>query len=298
MNALRALHPQTLRILALAAVLLLTFLFFATQIENYFSPRMMNRIATSAAVILPIAIGQALVVMTRNIDLSVGSVVGFTAYLVGDVLMNYPGLHPVAVVLLAVLCGALFGVVNGVLVAYGNVPSIIVTLGTLALYRTVLVEYSDARTITTGNLPSWVGDLPQLSLFTIGNFDMRVTVAIALAAALVFAVALWRLRAARKLYAVGSNPDAAAMAGIEAARSPASPVSSSSPSSETSPWWRASASSSSRSPPSWWAASISSAARAPSWAWCSAPCSSTPSTTASPAGRSSASSGATLCLAA
>jgi rhamnose transport system permease protein len=218
MNALRALHPQTLRILALAAVLLLTFLFFATQIENYFSPRMMNRIATSAAVILPIAIGQALVVMTRNIDLSVGSVVGFTAYLVGDVLMNYPGLHPVAVVLLAVLCGALFGVVNGVLVAYGNVPSIIVTLGTLALYRTVLVEYSDARTITTGNLPSWVGDLPQLSLFTIGNFDMRVTVAIALAAALVFAVALWRLRAARKLYAVGSNPDAAAMAGIDSAR--------------------------------------------------------------------------------
>jgi rhamnose transport system ATP-binding protein len=64
--------------------LLATVLFFATQIEGYLAPRMFNRISTSAAVVLPLAVGQAIVVMTRNIDLSVGSILGVTAYVVGD----------------------------------------------------------------------------------------------------------------------------------------------------------------------------------------------------------------------
>jgi rhamnose transport system permease protein len=210
---LRTFHPQTLRVMALAIVLLLIVLFFASQIDNYFSPRMLNRIATSAAVILPIAIGQALVVMTRNIDLSVGSLVGITAYIVGDFLAHYP-VGPFPALLLALALGAFCGAINGVLVAYGKVPSIIVTLGTLALFRTFLVEYSDARTITTDSLPKWIVELPQATLFTIGSFEMRVIVAAALLAAVIFGLAMARLRVARKLYAVGSNPDAAVISGI------------------------------------------------------------------------------------
>ena len=210
----RRLHPQSLRILALAIVLLLTVLFFASQIDGYFSPRMLNRIATSVAVILPIAIGQAMVVMTRNIDLSVGSVVGIAAYLIGDYLGTHPDVHPVMVVVIALALGAFCGAINGALVAYGRVPSIIVTLGTLALFRTYLVEYSGARSITTAGLPQWLVDLPQATVFSIGNFDMRLTVAMSLVAAIIFWVALSRLRVARKLYAVGSNPDAAVVAGI------------------------------------------------------------------------------------
>ncbi len=215
---LQQVSPQTLRVMALAIVLVLVVLFFGAQIESYYTPRMFNRVATSAAIIMLIAIGQALVVITRNIDLSVGSIVGFTAYLTGDLLVAQPDLHPVLVVLAAVAVGALFGAVNGVLVAYGRVPAIIVTLGTLALYRTLLVEYSGARSITTAMLPQWVVELPQATLFSIGGLDIRVTVAMALAVALVAHLALSRLRAARKLYAVGSNPDAAAIAGIDAKR--------------------------------------------------------------------------------
>lgn len=211
-------HPQTLRVLALAIVLALVILFFGSQIDNYYTPRMFNRISTSAAIIMLIAIGQALVVVTRNIDLSVGSIVGFTAYLTGDLLVAQPDLHPALAVLAAMATGAAFGAFNGVLVAYGRVPAIIVTLGTLALYRTLLVEYSGHRSITTAMLPQWVIELPQVTLFSIGALDIRVTVAIALGVALVFHLAMTRLRAARRLYAVGSNPDAAAIAGINAAR--------------------------------------------------------------------------------
>jgi rhamnose transport system permease protein len=215
---MRNFHPQTLRITALALVLLGTILFFASQIDGYFSPRMLNRIATSVAVILPIAIGQSMVVMTRNIDLSVGSVVGISAYVIGDFLGTHPDMHPVLVLMMAMALGAFCGSINGLLVSYGKVPSIITTLGTLALFRTFLVEYSGARTITTASLPQWLVDLPQQILFSIGPVDFRTIVVMALVAAVFFWVALSRLRMARKLYAVGSNPDAAVMAGINSAR--------------------------------------------------------------------------------
>jgi len=210
--------PQTLRLVALFLALLATVLFFSTQIEGYLSARMFNRISTSAAVVLPIAVGQAIVIMTRNIDLSVGSILGVVAYMTGQALGAMPEMHPVLAVALAMGIGAVAGAINGVIVAWGRVPSIIVTLGTLALYRSFLVEYSDATTITTASLPAWLVDLPQASLFSVGALDVRVTVVLALAACLVVGVALSRLRAARKFLAVGSNPDAAQMAGIDSAR--------------------------------------------------------------------------------
>ena len=210
------LHPQTLRIIALFVALLATILFFSTQIDNYLSPRMFTRITTSAAVILPIAVGQAIVVMTRNIDLSIGSTVGVVAYLTGEFLGGHPDLHPLAVAMLAMGIGGLMGAINGVLVACGRVPSIIVTLGTLALYRSFLVQYSDAKTITTASLPQWLVDLPQANAFSLFGLDVRVTVVLALLSALAMGLALTRLRAARRIYAVGSNPDAAVMAGINA----------------------------------------------------------------------------------
>ena len=210
------LHPQTLRIIALFVALLATILFFSTQIDNYLSPRMFTRITTSAAVILPIAVGQAIVVMTRNIDLSIGSTVGVVAYLTGEFLGGHPDLHPLAVAMIAMGIGGLMGAINGVLVAWGRVPSIIVTLGTLALYRSFLVQYSDAKTITTASLPQWLVDLPQANAFSLFGLDVRVTVVLALLSAVAMGLALTRLRAARRIYAVGSNPDAAVMAGINA----------------------------------------------------------------------------------
>jgi len=217
MNALDLrISPQAMRLIALALALLATVLFFASQIEGYLSPRMFNRISTSAAVVLPVAVGQAIVIMTRNIDLSVGSTMGIVAYMTGQLLGSMPELHPALVVLFCMALGAAAGALNGVLVAWGRVPSIIVTLGTLALFRTFLVEWSDAKTITTASLPEWLVELPSATAFSIGELDIRVTVMIALAACAVTWLALAWLRPARRFYAVGSNPDAAVIAGINA----------------------------------------------------------------------------------
>ncbi|MEN8171821.1 MAG: ABC transporter permease [Chloroflexota bacterium] len=213
-NLKKSIRPGQLREFVLVFLILLMMFLFSTQIENYFSPRFFNRISTSVAIIAVVAIGQTLVVLTRNIDLSVGSIVGFSAYFVGQQLVQDNGLSPATVVLMAVALGALMGGINGLLVSFGGVPSIIVTLGTLAIYRTILVEISNAETVLTANLPEWLLDLPRSNIFSIGDLDFRLMVGVALLAVVVFALILRYTSYGRRLYAIGSNPEAAKNAGF------------------------------------------------------------------------------------
>ncbi len=219
MNLIRRyLRPEQVRELSLVILILVTVLFFSTQIDNYLSARFFQRIATSVAVVAVVAVGQTLVVLTRNIDLSVGSIVGFTAYFVGSQLAKHPDLQPAAAVLLAIGLGALFGLINGGLISYGRIPAIITTLGSLAIYRSILINYSAAKTITTASLPQWVVELPSKALFSIGSFDVRPLVALALVIAVLFQLALTYLPFGRRLYAIGSNPEAARLAGFPTPR--------------------------------------------------------------------------------
>lgn len=219
MNAIRRrFQPEQIRELVLIALIIGILLFFGTQIENYFSPRTFTRISTSVAVIAVVAVGQTLVILTRNIDLSVGSIVGFTAYVVGTILSINNDIHPVAVVLMAIAMGAVMGSINGLLVAYGRVPAIIVTLGTLAVYRTVLVEISGANSVLTNELPRWLVNLPPVNVFSIGDLDIRLLFFMAVTVVIIFQLVVSYLPWGRRLYAIGSNPDAARVAGFPAQR--------------------------------------------------------------------------------
>lgn len=217
-SLIRRLRPEQIRELVLVLIILLTILFFGTQIDNYYNARFFNRVSTSVAIIAVLAVGQTLVVLTRNIDLSVGSIVGFTAYFVGQRLADNNDIAPVAAILMAIGIGAAMGAFNGVLVSYGRVPSIIVTLGTLALYRTILVEYSDAQTVLTADLPGWILDLPRDNIFSLNGLDLRVLVAGMLLVVLIFHLILRYLPFGRRLYAIGSNPEAARNAGFPSQR--------------------------------------------------------------------------------
>jgi rhamnose transport system permease protein len=218
MSWVRRIRPEQIRELSLVLLLLAIVVFFGTQIEGYFSPRTANRIVTNVAIIAVVAIGQTLVVLTRNIDLSVGSIVGFTAYIVGSQLAQNNAIDMPTAVLMAVGLGAALGLINGLLVAYGRVPAIITTLGTLALYRTVLINISDARTITNNSLPGWVEQIAQAKLLTLGGLDIRPMVVLALGVVVVAHLALIYLPFGRRLYAIGSNPDAALFAGLPVRR--------------------------------------------------------------------------------
>ena len=100
------------------------------------------------------------------------------------------------------------------IVAYGRVPSIIVTLATLAIYRVVIIEVAEAGTITTRGFPDWLVDLAGVNLVTIGDLDIRVVFALTLVVVAIGQLVLTFLPYGRRLYAIGSNPDAARTAGL------------------------------------------------------------------------------------
>ncbi len=218
MSLRRLIRPEQIRVFSLLVLLIALVLFFGSQIPNYLSARTFTRISTGVAIIAVVAVGQTLVVLTRNIDLSVGSVVGFTAYMVGTALANDKTIAAPVAVVMAIGMGALAGAINGLVIAYGKVPSIIVTLGTLAIFRTTLVGIANAKTITIDALPQWLKDLPRANLFKIGDVEVRVVVSLAIAIVIVFQLVLAYLRFGRRLYAIGSNPDAARVAGLPSQR--------------------------------------------------------------------------------
>ena len=219
MNAIRRyVRPEQIRELSLLVIILLAILIFGTQIDNYFNFRTFNRIAGSVMIITVVAVGQTLVVLTRNIDLSVGSIVGFTAFVAGDIISANSGLAPLVLVLLTMGIGASFGVLNGLLIAYGRIPAIIVTLGTMAIIRGFLVEISGSRTILVSNLPDWLINLPRENLLTVGDLEIRTLVGIAIVVVIAFQLVLIFLPYGRRLYAIGSNPDAALIVGLPTQR--------------------------------------------------------------------------------
>jgi rhamnose transport system permease protein len=98
------------------------------------------------------------------------------------------------------------------------VPAIVTTLGTLALYRVALVELSGAKTVTTDALPAWLLDLPRATLLSLGAIDVRPLVVLAVVIAISFQVGLRYLPYGRRLFAIGSNPEAAQVAGFPVRR--------------------------------------------------------------------------------
>jgi ABC-type sugar transport system ATPase subunit/ribose/xylose/arabinose/galactoside ABC-type transport system permease subunit len=162
-----------------------------------------------AALFSFLVLGETFVLLTGNIDLTVGSVFGFCAYLAATIMRSHPGL-PVVVALLAG-CGAglVFGLITGSTVVYGKVPSIVATLGMLAVIQGLIPFLLGTREITVGQIPaSWL-NLASHQTFGVINLEY-----FAVAVLVIGALGLRSTRIGRELYAVGANPEAARQIGI------------------------------------------------------------------------------------
>jgi rhamnose transport system permease protein len=208
------LRPERIKELSLLAVLVATLLLFSVVVDDYLSARFVSRLLIAISITAILAAGESIVIITRNIDLSLGAIVGVSAYLTAEYLADHPGLPAVGAVAIAVGIGVILGLVNGVLTAVTKVPSIIVTLGTMSIFRSLLTGHAGGKTIATGDLPTWLVDMPRSTVFTIGAYEIRTMFVLALVIIVALHVALTYGRAARRFYAVGSNPEAARQAGL------------------------------------------------------------------------------------
>jgi rhamnose transport system permease protein len=162
------------------------------------------------SILLLVAVGQAIVIITRNVDLSVGSVLGLSAYLTGRVFIDLPWLPWPAVFLIGILFGGLLGLLNGALVAFAKVPSLVITLGTLYAFRGINVLWTGSDRINASDMPK---DFLALGTSALAGIPYLTILAI-----VVLVIAGWFLRtqrAGRELYAIGSDPGAAHLYGLK-----------------------------------------------------------------------------------
>lgn len=190
------------------AGLLIALMILATLVNpTFLSLENIRDMLVKVAPVVIVGSMMTLVILAREIDISVGSLMGLCAATLGiAVSPDRMGL-PVPIAISACLAiGALGGLLNGVLVAHAKLPSIIVTLGTLTLFK-------GATELAMGG--RWIENLPP-SLRTLGTGGWIIPVAF-----LAVLVGIWisrRTRLGMRIFAVGSNPHAAALVGVKAAR--------------------------------------------------------------------------------
>ena len=133
----RRLTEWVFRVRELGIVVVLALLILVTGIlePRFLEAANLRNLALNASIFAILAAGQTLVLITRNVDLSVGSVLGLAAFMAGDLLSKNPGMPLPLVFVLGMALGAACGLLNGVLTTWGRVPALVVTLGTLYAFR-------------------------------------------------------------------------------------------------------------------------------------------------------------------
>ncbi len=157
------------------------------------------------------AMAQMLVLVARHVDLSIGSMLGFSAMVVGLMYRDFPDVWWLIGFPVAILTGATLGLLNGLLVTIFKLPAIIVTLGTLSLYRGLTFIISDARQINRANIPTELKVMSRTSPI----FDIPWIILIAFGIALMTYFIARHTQLGRQIYALGSNPEAAPLRGID-----------------------------------------------------------------------------------
>lgn len=170
-------------------------------------------ILLNISILAMVALAQTMVIITRGIDLSVSSMIGLTAMMVSFVVVKNPEMSPVLTVLLGMALGVVLGSFNGLIITWGGVPPIIATLGTLSVFRGAVFLYSSGTWINAFEMPANFKVLAKGAPLGLPNL-----VIIAIVVAVIVYYFLNYTRSGRDIYAVGSNPTAAQMAGIRVQR--------------------------------------------------------------------------------
>jgi rhamnose transport system permease protein len=196
------------RELSLLIVMLVLGGFVFVQAPQFLSAGNLSQVAILAAIIAIAATGEALVVLTRNVDLSVDATIGLVAFSVADILRTHTLSLPAAMAY-GVGLGVALGVINGAIVSVFRVPAIVATLGTMSLYRGFTFLLAGGRQVSLSDLPPEYITIARANVIGVPLYVVLAIVIVGIAS-----LVLQQTRFGRQVYAVGSDPEAAAVLGI------------------------------------------------------------------------------------
>jgi rhamnose transport system permease protein len=196
---------------ALIGLIVIITLVATATLSDFRTLSNINNLLNTTALIAIVAIGEAVVILARQIDLSVGAILGICAYLVGSWSGHVSGpFSPVVGVLLALGLGGAFGLGNALLINVFKMPAIIATLATLSIYTGLQIIVNNGSQLYLTQVPKWLAGLRGNAWFGIGTFIWIAAICL-----VVVTFILRRTRFGRDIYALGSNPDAAVYLGVK-----------------------------------------------------------------------------------
>ena len=204
-----------LRARELGIAIVIVIVFGLTTLHNhaFASEHSVQQLLAGAALVALLGVGETLVIVTRNVDLSVGSVLGLSAYLVGDLFVHYPHMPVILGFVAGTAIGAGIGAINGLITTVTRVPSLVVTLAALYIVRGVDAVIVNGKQTDPTSIPRSFQAVGYETIFGVPWLAVVVAVVIAITG-----YAMRSFRSSRDLYAIGSNPDAAALAGLPVGR--------------------------------------------------------------------------------
>ena len=189
---------------------LLVFVVITTSIEpSFLNQQNLQFLLINTTVYALLALGETMVVVSRNVDLSIGSILGLSAYVSASTFGHHPGIPIPLVFLIGLGIGLACGMANGFMVAVGRVPSLVVTLATLYIIRGIDILIVGGNEVTAQTLPNSFTNIPRATVAGIPYLAIAIAVVIGIGAYYMRA-----FRSGRELYAIGSNPEAARLAAI------------------------------------------------------------------------------------
>jgi rhamnose transport system permease protein len=201
------------RDLAFAVLTLALFIAVTFAFPGFAAPRNLAGLLDDTAILIMLALGQMLVILVRGIDLSIAANLALCGMLAALFNRAWPGAGVLPVLALTLLAGGLLGACNGLLVWKLRLPPIVVTLGTMSVFRGAIYLLSKGAWVNENEMSRGFLAFPRMQLLGISLLAW-----ISLLVALAFVLGLRRLPVARDLYAAGSNPEAANYSGIDPGR--------------------------------------------------------------------------------
>ena len=195
----------------IALMIVLFYLAVGLYKPQFLTPDYLRTILMFTPLLMIAAMGQMLVLVARHVDVSMGSILGLSAMVTGMMFRDVPEIPWFLGFLVAIGTGALLGLLNGTLVTVFKLPAIIVTLGTLNLYRGLTFIVSDARQVDRQYIPTALKAMSQPSPI----FGIPLIIFVAFAVAILAYFFTMHTRVGRQIFALGSNPVAAPLRGIK-----------------------------------------------------------------------------------
>ena len=202
-------NREMLLVVAIIALLAL----IAVRFPPFVAPGNLANVYNDTSILIILALGQMAVILTRCIDLSMAANLALSGMAAAMLNAAFPGLPVPLIILAAVALGALLGSINGLLVWKLDIPPIVVTLGTLTIYRGLIFLLSGGAWINAHQMSDGFKALPRASIL---GFPLLSWLSLVIIAIMV--VVMRRTPLGRAFFALGGNPHAAVYTGIDVGR--------------------------------------------------------------------------------